>query len=1128
MNKPAVFFMMLILLLSGWLSPTSYAASAVSQTAQLLAANEVSQDSLENKINELNNQTNLDEKLKKKLLNFYQTAVENVRNDEWFQFLSKTYQDTIKQSPIQIKELQVKLKQIQTLPAKKDKDMFNKLSREQLEEQLALEKTNLNNLDTQITKLENDLKVQEFRATEIRQETESAKQTLEDSEKNDEVFKLLAETELEREARQLQHKTLTNKLTSQLKMLGLEAISQPSRIELLKQQLQLLQEQKKSLLSTISEVEKNLTERQLVEMQNLKDKLLKVEKESLNKHPAIQILTKENINYSFELQTIAGKQEHNNQEKAQLEIQTLEIENDFKSAEKKISLAGLSPALGKILREQRYKLANINQFKRQTKYIQTETATTGLAEFKVENRLKELFNIEAEIQSLLVMPGVQSITPEARNSTEIELRALLNEQKDLLNKLTKAYASYLRNLGDFDFAKQQLLKQADKYALYLDERLLWVPSSAPIDKAYFVNLYQATTWLLTFSNWKLFCVDLVNTITERYFLSLLCFLILATLLIYQSRLSQKIKEWGIRVGGLYSDHFYFTFTSLVYTLIVILPLPSLLLFLGILLESNMQSTEFSFAVAAGLHASAIPLLFLQLFYHVFTPSGIVEKHFNWQASTTKLLHKQIAWARQIVVPSVFLMSMANASKNTLHSDSLGRLALVAIMLAMLVAMAKILHPKCGVFHSFIKEKPNSWLTHLRYVWYGTAIVVPLIVIGFALAGYYLSALELEQKLIVTLRFCFVIVIVHQLILRWLTLVDRQLALKNAQQQIKAKAAEQNSTTEADSQAILWLDIPKINQQTTKLLNVGIGLSLLAGIWMIWKNIFPAFSFLDQIVLWQHVTIVDKGEVLQAITLNNLLLAGIYLFVMLVAVNNFPGLLEILILNRFSFEVGSRYAIEQLTRYLLIAVGVICITNELGGSWSQVQWLVAALGVGLGFGLQEIFANFVSGIILLFERPIRVGDTVTVGDVSGKVCQIQMRATRIMDWDQKELIVPNKTFITDKLINWALSNQITRLVIPLGIAYGSDVELAHKVITETVLNTPLVLAEPKPDVYFLGFGDSSLQFSIRVYVNELGHRLPVTHDLHLRLYKELAEHGIEIPLPQRDVRIRSMPVNPPVQ
>ena len=142
-------------------------------------------------------------------------------------------------------------------------------------------------------------------------------------------------------------------------------------------------------------------------------------------------------------------------------------------------------------------------------------------------------------------------------------------------------------------------------------------------------------------------------------------------------------------------------------------------------------------------------------------------------------------------------------------------------------------------------------------------------------------------------------------------------------------------------------------------------------------------------------------------------------------------------------------------------GIVVVFTLLGIGWSQVQWLVAAVTVGLGFGLQEIFANFVSGLILLFERPIRIGDTVTVGGVAGNVSRIRTRATTITDWGRKELIIPNKEFVTGQVVNWSLSDQLLRLVIKVGIAYGSDTHLARDILmrvakaNERVLVTALV-------------------------------------------------------------------------
>jgi potassium efflux system protein len=159
--------------------------------------------------------------------------------------------------------------------------------------------------------------------------------------------------------------------------------------------------------------------------------------------------------------------------------------------------------------------------------------------------------------------------------------------------------------------------------------------------------------------------------------------------------------------------------------------------------------------------------------------------------------------------------------------------------------------------------------------------------------------------------------------------------------------------------------------------------------------------------------------------------------------------------------------------------------------------------------------------LLFERPIRVGDTVTVGDVTGRVSHIQMRATHIVDWDRKELIVPNKTFITDQLINWTLSDTVTRVVLFIGVAYGVDADLVEELLKETVKNTELVLHDPEPTVNFVGFGESSLNFKVNVYVRDLSDRVPVTNQLHKAIYMALVRNHIEIPYPQRDVHIRSV-------
>jgi len=258
-----------------------------------------------------------------------------------------------------------------------------------------------------------------------------------------------------------------------------------------------------------------------------------------------------------------------------------------------------------------------------------------------------------------------------------------------------------------------------------------------------------------------------------------------------------------------------------------------------------------------------------------------------------------------------------------------------------------------------------------------------------------------------------------------------------------------------------------------------------------------------------------------VTLADILLALMLIVVTIVAAKNLPGLMEIALLQRLNLETGSRYAVNTLTRYLIVALGAISIFSIVGWNWSKIQWLVAALSVGLGFGLQEIVANFVSGLIILFERPVRVGDTITVGELTGTVSRLQIRATTVMDWDRKEIIVPNKSFITQPVVNWTLSDEITRIVVPVGVAYGSDVKLVCRLMEDTLRALPLVLDEPAPKVYFVGFGASSLDFKLHVYCRELADRMPLTHAVHEEIFTTLQQHGIEIPFPQQDLHLRSI-------
>jgi small-conductance mechanosensitive channel len=230
-----------------------------------------------------------------------------------------------------------------------------------------------------------------------------------------------------------------------------------------------------------------------------------------------------------------------------------------------------------------------------------------------------------------------------------------------------------------------------------------------------------------------------------------------------------------------------------------------------------------------------------------------------------------------------------------------------------------------------------------------------------------------------------------------------------------------------------------------------------------------------------------------------------------------------LLAKSRLDLGVRVAVGSMVKYLLLVVGFVVILQTAGINLSSLTILLGALGVGIGFGLQNITNNFVSGLIILLERPVKVGDRIEVGDVAGDVVDISMRATTIITNDNISIIVPNSEFISGTVINWSHTDRSVRFNFPVGVAYREDPEVVRKVLLEIALNNPGVLKDPKPDVLFSEFADSAMTFNLRVWTRDYINRPGV---LKSQLYYEIArrfrEEGIEIPFPQRDVRIRKTP------
>ncbi|MBS4036442.1 MAG: mechanosensitive ion channel family protein [Ignavibacterium sp.] len=228
-----------------------------------------------------------------------------------------------------------------------------------------------------------------------------------------------------------------------------------------------------------------------------------------------------------------------------------------------------------------------------------------------------------------------------------------------------------------------------------------------------------------------------------------------------------------------------------------------------------------------------------------------------------------------------------------------------------------------------------------------------------------------------------------------------------------------------------------------------------------------------------------------------------------------------VLAKSNIELGVRIAVGTILRYVVVLIGLFIILQTFGIDLSSVTILAGALGVGIGFGLQNVTNNFVSGLIILFERPIKVGDRIEVADITGDVTKISMRATTITTNDNISIIVPNSEFISSTVINWSHTDRDIRLNIPVGVSYNEDPEKVKNVLLEVVDANQGVLQNPKPDVLFDEYDDSSINFSLRVWTSEYINRPGVLKSqLYYEIFKRFRKEGIEIPFPQRDIHIKN--------
>ena len=810
----------------------------------------------------------------------------------------------------------------------------------------------------------------------------------------------------------------------------------------------------------------------------------------------------------------------------QSELKTLEEE--FAQIRQRVQGLSLSETIGLTLRQRRRELPGPENYRRSSAQRQLIISQVGEAQFIVDEKQLELRDIQAETERIL--QSLPTDTEEQLAKMKDRVRTLLVDRRDLLDKLKNTYRRYYQHLQSLEFTEQRLSTLIDEYADFLDGRLLWMRSSKILGPGDLRTLPAGLIWIVSLNNWWGLPKDLIASVSRAPIIWILGFLLAGILFVGRRRIKRSLEQLSKNVGRVRKDSIMLTIQALGLTLYLASSWPFLLAFAGWRLSELAIASDFGRAAGFGALTAGHIWGVLNFLNYLCRENGVAQIHFRWQNASRLALRRQIVWVKPLWVPLTFLIATIEATNKIAYGNSLGRLAFMAVISAVVVFAAKMLQILFGQSEDPQDGSKQGLLLRLRFFWYPVLIGLPGFLFLLAAMGYYYTALRLSWQFHNTALLVFALVLGNSLALRWLIIAQRRLVYEEAVRKRKEKLAAEGGHTGESLASVggppiehFDMEEPEISQaqiteQTRDLLQTLLFFSGLVGLWVIWSDVLPAMQMLEDIRLWSYSVEAEGVRQVVPITLTNLLLAMVIVAITFVGARNLPGVLEITLLKYLPLDAGARYAFSTICQYVASAIGVIIAFNYIGINWGSLKWLVAALGVGIGFGLQEIIANFVSGIIILFERPVRIGDIVTVDNIDGVVSRIRIRATTITNWDRKEYLVPNKEFITGRVLNWTLSNAVNRVVVNAGIAYGSNTELARELLLKAAHEHPNVLDDPAPIATFEGFGDNALNCVLRCYLPNLDNRLATITELHTAIDESFRQAGITIAFPQRDIHL----------
>ncbi|MBP8113417.1 MAG: mechanosensitive ion channel, partial [Aeromonas sp.] len=892
----------------------------------------------------------------------YQQALQYARDAQRYREQGKAYQQILIDYPKESARLKESLHNYQPQP----RPPLSSLKEETLRQAISLSSNRQINLRKERQAVTDSLNQLESTGQEYHVRVDELRKQLLQTRSQLDRLSFSNESDRLQEAQQLATRLKEQSLSDRIQMLELEQLSAQQRNDLGKLKLQELNlaitdedEWQNSLLAQQNQLRREKTVQALAESERLRRQLT-------SDLPLLQEQQQQNQALSLQLGALEDQIERVQDEQRGVDTSLSGLNDLVNSVREQLEWLQISNAYGENLRS---KLADLPAYFPLEK-LESDIVKARMAKYQYETE-QDALKDPAQIRNEL-LSGDEITLDRAQRAV---LDNLLKARRQLLTRLNDASDTLIQEQTRLKLLYSRQNSKIDEIREISASHLFWMPDVRPLTPAVLLGVPTALSLLLDPVNW----LQLPRAIVENNPMTLtLAGLGLLVLAWCWAKLGRHLVQYSHyiapRIGKVTQDKFSLTSRLLMRSLLAALPLPAMVLMVRGLLDGAWQY-PFAVAVARGLGEIWFLLLALLVARHLTLEKGILILHFRWQKERVQKVWGQFRTLLLVLIPSFFVQGMANSYQEHAFYDSLGRLAFIVGALWLLLFFARLNREKLPLTWGQADMTKPHLLHH--FIW-NSLMLAPLLAVLGTLFGYFYTSRILLRQLELSLLAGLGCLLVYYLAHRWMLIQRRRLAFdraKSKRAEILAQREREDDDLSSEIPDVVEepeLDLDTISAQSLGLVRTLLMLGFTMLVLVQWSDLNSAFSFLSSIEVWQVSSKVAGIEQLSAITLQDLMLTAFAFILTVVTARNLPGLMELTLLQHLSLSPGTGFALTTVSKYLVILIGALTGFSMLGIDWSKTQWLVAALSVGLGFGLQEIFANFVSGLIILFEKPIRLG------------------------------------------------------------------------------------------------------------------------------------------------------------